>query len=300
MKIVIRDAYIWGCLYLLDTGSTSTHNRTSDHVKRSYDSDSLADSNQTAAKNLEGMIHDEYSQLQFTHKVSTHPLPNYPLKLQSATVHSYQQSSQAKKDLRYFINPTTQPRSGDTSSKSSHSLSLYPTGQHGHHPSGTQFHQSTISLSPTSSQADTVRTIFTPSSIPQQPPRIISPAVTHRFSHTTITVMESSRYPYTADLLSLDECRAVVPSYTLPTECCHNTTPLDIQQWRQLLAHHPDKHLCKYIISGISQGFRIGFHRRATQLQSAQTNMTSAHLNPDPVDSYLTEEISAGRIVAVP
>ena len=28
--------------------------------------------------------------------------------------------------------------------------------------------------------------------------------------------------------------------------------------------------------------------------------MTSAHLNPDPVDSYLNEEISAGQIVSVP
>ena len=28
--------------------------------------------------------------------------------------------------------------------------------------------------------------------------------------------------------------------------------------------------------------------------------MTSAHLNPDPVDSYLAEEISAGRIVSMP
>ena len=132
------------------TCSISTDNRTSDHIKHSYDSDLLADSNQPVAKNLEGMIHNKYSRLQFTHKVSTLSPPNHPLKLQSATVHIYQQSSQAKKDL---INPTTQPRSRDTSGKSSHSLSLHPTGQHCHYPSGTQFHQSTISLSPPSSHA---------------------------------------------------------------------------------------------------------------------------------------------------
>ena len=57
--------------------------------------------------------------------------------------------------------------------------------------------------------------------------------------------------------------------------------------------------LCRYIISGILQGFRICSNRNATQLQSAHANMTSAHLNPDPVDSYLAEEI-AGRLVSVP
>lgn len=43
------------------THTISTHNRTSDHVKHSYDSNLLADSNQPATKNSEGMIHDKYN-----------------------------------------------------------------------------------------------------------------------------------------------------------------------------------------------------------------------------------------------
>ena len=69
------------------TRTISTHNRTSDHVNHSYDSNSLADSNQPAAKNSEGMIHDKYNppdNLQSTLKVSTLPPTDHPLKLQSA------------------------------------------------------------------------------------------------------------------------------------------------------------------------------------------------------------------------
>ena len=225
------------------TRSISTHNHTSDHVKHSYDSDSLADSNQPVPENSEGMIHDKYNppdNFQSTHKVSMLPPTDHPLEPQSATVHIDQQSPQAKNDLQYFTNPTTQPRSRGNSSQSYHSISLHSTGQHDHYPSCSQFHHSTTDLTPPSVLAGTVRIAFSPSStavrtqdghtayaspIPQRTPRTSSAAI-HQFSHIKVTVMQSSHYPYTADLLSLDECRSVVPSHTLPAECGHITTPL--------------------------------------------------------------------------
>ena len=264
------------------------------------------------AKNSEGIIHDRYNptdNLQATHEVITFPPPDHPLKLQSSSVRNSQQYPQAKKERQYFIDPITQPESRGTSGHGSHStlspltratrpvIKLHTVSSLSHqpHPPQRPSRHSQNKLSSTISAS----TQDGHTANPQQPPRISSAAI-HRFSHTTVTVMESSRYPYTADLLSLDECHPVISLHALPVECCHITTPLNVQQWLQLLVHHPDKQLCKYIISGITQGFRIGFNRNATQLQSAQANMTSAHLNPDPVDSYLTEEITAGRIVPVP
>ena len=98
------------------------------------------------------------------------------------------------------------------------------TQQHDHYPSHSQFLYSTSDLTPPSGLTGTVKTAFGPSDtgvrtqdghtaytslIPQRTPRTSSAAI-HRFSHTTVTVMQSSRYPYTADLLSLDECRPIV------------------------------------------------------------------------------------------
>jgi len=46
----------------------------------------------------------------------------------------------------------------------------------------------------------------------------------------------------------------------VPPEATAITTPLHARAWQALLAEHPDKPLVTFFISGITQGFRIGFH----------------------------------------
>ena len=275
----IEDVILGSSKTLTRNSSTRTH--TSDRLKHSYDSDSMAHPNQPGTKSSEGLIHNVYNptvNLHHTHKVFNLTQPDCPLKLQSTVIHINQQFTQAKKDRQYFINLTTQPQNRGTSGQSSSSISLHPMGQNDHYPSCTQYHHAFASLTPPSTPAYTARTTSGPSytlvstqdghtgkaSLNPERTLRMSSAVFHRFSQTTATVMESLHYPYTADLLSLDECRPVVPSHTLTAECCRITIPLNIHQWCQLLVQHPDKHLCEYIISGISQGFRISFNRNTT------------------------------------
>ena len=205
----------------------------------------MAHPNQPGTKSSEGLIHNVYNptvNLHHTHKVFNLIPPDRPLKLQSTVVHINQQFTQAKKDRQYFINLTTQPQNRGTCGQSSSSISLHPMGQNDHYPSCTQYHHAFASLTPPSTPAYTARTTSGPSytlvstqdghtgkaSLNPERTLRMSSAVFHRFSQTTATVMESLHYPYTADLLSLDECRPVVPSHTLTAECCRITTPLNI------------------------------------------------------------------------
>lgn len=72
-------------------------------------------------------------------------------------------------------------------------------------------------------------------------------------------------------------------------------TPLRVYEWRANLSSHPDKEFYSYIISGIANGFRIGFdHRR--HCGAVKANMLSAQRNPSVVEDYLRVEIEEGRV----
>ena len=68
-----------------------------------------------------------------------------------------------------------------------------------------------------------------------------------------------SSMPCTQHLLALESC---VPRQTsvLPAYLCNIVTPLNIQAWEWELRAHPDQALVSYILRGIRDGFRIGFH----------------------------------------
>ena len=74
------------------------------------------------------------------------------------------------------------------------------------------------------------------------------------------------------------------------------STPLVIPAWKQALATHPDQALASYIISGLQNGFRIGF-KYGSPLQSSPANMLSVKQHPKVVTSYLQTEISLGRML---
>ena len=88
-----------------------------------------------------------------------------------------------------------------------------------------------------------------------------------------ITTEWGSLYAYTADLLCLDLCRG--SGQSLPPCISQISTPLNITAWSQALRHHPDRALARYLINGLTHGFRIGF-RRPAPLCSASRNMLSA------------------------
>lgn len=100
------------------------------------------------------------------------------------------------------------------------------------------------------------------------------------------------------DLLSLDECRTKSRAYMLPPGLVEINTPLNWTQWEECLADHPDSAYRNYLISGIRDGFRIGFdYNLAPQLRNACSNMQTAIQRPEVIRKYLAEECSEGRVL---
>jgi len=67
------------------------------------------------------------------------------------------------------------------------------------------------------------------------------------------------------------------------------SSPLKIHSWISLLKNHPNKKLTSFFITGLSQGFRIGYKSKKF-LQSAKRNLSCALEHPEVVDQYLAEE----------
>lgn len=85
----------------------------------------------------------------------------------------------------------------------------------------------------------------------------------------------------------------------LPIRATAITTLLQAHQWETALKHHPNQEFARYIITGIREGFRIGFDRSRCRPISATRNMLSTIQNPKPVREYLNTELEARRIVEV-
>lgn len=88
------------------------------------------------------------------------------------------------------------------------------------------------------------------------------------------------------------------PSTTvrIPAGATAITTPLQVDNWRRILADHPNRPLVEFFITGLTEGFRIGFKELSKPLKSAKRNLSCALEHPDTVQNYLTEEIALGRV----
>ena len=73
-------------------------------------------------------------------------------------------------------------------------------------------------------------------------------------------------------------------------------TPLQLDQWAELLKSHPDKEFAIYITDGIAHGFRFGCNRLCIKLRSCKHNLLSASEYPHVVEEYLANELVHGRI----
>ena len=72
---------------------------------------------------------------------------------------------------------------------------------------------------------------------------------------------------------------------------------MDINEWQKALSKHPDKHFANYILSGLTQGFRIGFCHAGARLQQVGRNMPCNQ--PQIVSDYLQTELKANRLVVL-
>lgn len=73
-------------------------------------------------------------------------------------------------------------------------------------------------------------------------------------------------------------------------------SPIRVDRLELELRGHPDQAKVAYVISGLRNGFHLGFHSSSISLKSATSNMPSALLQPSIIDSYLQTELHKGRI----
>ena len=95
----------------------------------------------------------------------------------------------------------------------------------------------------------------------------------------------------------LDSRRARIQLSELPEVMRRVQTPLKIVEWERSLRQHPDRDLCKYLLRGLTEGFKIGFRYGSCSSRGARSNMKSATENPRVIDDYLSREVEAGRVI---
>ena len=61
-----------------------------------------------------------------------------------------------------------------------------------------------------------------------------------------------------------------------PLAPASQVSPLRLDQFQTELQHHPDQAAVAYVLSGLRQGFRIGFESSMVNLKSASSNMRSS------------------------
>ena len=105
----------------------------------------------------------------------------------------------------------------------------------------------------------------------------------------------ASRYPYMKQLQALAACRPSRPP-NIPRHLREIITPLKFSAWEQKLKNHQDDQFAQYVLSGIKDGFRIGFDYRSNVLSNCKGNMASALGHPEVIDSYLQMELEQGRM----
>ena len=103
----------------------------------------------------------------------------------------------------------------------------------------------------------------------------------------------SPGYPYTGDLMALDRCIWQPQAAAILLGVA---TPLNIEAGDAMLAFHPDRRYVRYIIDGLSEGFRIGADR-GRPMRSAMSNMPSALQHERCVTDYLDAKRKTGRML---
>ena len=72
--------------------------------------------------------------------------------------------------------------------------------------------------------------------------------------------------------------------------------PINVDNLAIQLCSYPDRRQVDYILSGLRNGFRLGFNPTGIILKSAKTNCPSAREHPSVIETYLAKEVSLGRV----
>ena len=113
---------------------------------------------------------------------------------------------------------------------------------------------------------------------------------------TVVSPSFAGSYEYMDDLQRLDACRPWGSPTSIPSWMDGVVTPLRWRCWEQALSNHPDPQFRDYVVSGIREGFRIGFDY-SKNCTAAGKNTRSANQNAAVVSDYLLTECSAGRVI---
>ena len=76
----------------------------------------------------------------------------------------------------------------------------------------------------------------------------------------------------------------------------HLVSPLQFSHFQAELGDYPDQTAAAYVLTGLREGFHIGFETSSVTLRSASSNMRSALVHPSVIDAYLETEVSHGRV----
>ena len=119
----------------------------------------------------------------------------------------------------------------------------------------------------------------------------------HSVNNLAALPRQQKELPCVAKLL----CSVPVQPYSSvnsfsPLAPVSKVSPLQLDQFQLELRYHPDRYAVNYVISGIREGFRIGFVASSVSLKSASSNMRSSIEHPSVIDAYLQTEVSARRV----
>lgn len=84
------------------------------------------------------------------------------------------------------------------------------------------------------------------------------------------------------DLQKFESCHPVTAPAS-PSAVKAIISPLVPKAWEEELQDHPDREFCRYIVSGIRHGFRVGFDYYKA-CECASRNMQSAAAHPEVID----------------
>ena len=74
-----------------------------------------------------------------------------------------------------------------------------------------------------------------------------------------------------------------------------NVTPIKVKKIKLELSSHPDHTLVDYVISGLGNGFHLGFNAQTVLSRSATLNMPSSSLQPTVTEQNLLMELDKGH-----
>lgn len=94
----------------------------------------------------------------------------------------------------------------------------------------------------------------------------------HKHTHTQHTLTQALIGIYISDLLLLHAAQASNIPMPTPSKLLPVVSPLKREwgTWRARLMNHPDQQFAEYVLTGIKEGFQIGFKQDITLVVTPQ------------------------------